>query len=175
MLSLRPQTLRALADSLEHRSPLYRDWRGLAECIGFSAKHIRRIEAPHQHSSTRRVLDAWYRSGRSSVRKLIIALRYLNYIECTQILEKEPSLQGGCFFLRYVTRDITWSFSFTFQGKILGSCTVQLISSRTTPLRNSSSFLISKMASLSLEMTIGGCYLPHPNLFIASTSYTNHC
>lgn len=95
VLSLRPQTLRALTDSLEYRSPLRRDWRGLAECIGFSAKHIRRIEAPHQQSSTRMVLDAWHRSGKSSVRKLIIALRYINFIECTRILEKEPSLQGG--------------------------------------------------------------------------------
>lgn len=101
MLSLPPGILKSLVFALESPSALQRDWHAVAEMIGFSTVHIRFIDAPHHGSSTGMVFTAWDRSGKSSVKKLIVALRLVGRIDCLRILEDEfqPYLKGNCVFL----------------------------------------------------------------------------
>ena len=106
VFSLRERTLKEVVYALEGNSARGNDWRGFAECVGFASRHIRAIEPPHGGSFTNRVLRAWDASGKSSVRKLIIALRCLERADCTRILESEPALKGEWIIFIYLVKKI---------------------------------------------------------------------
>lgn len=97
VLTLPGTALNNLVLLLERPSARLKDWKGLAEWVGFNARHICRIDAPHPGtSSTCMMLTAWDRSGRSSVKKLIIALKCLEREDCLSGLRDEPALKGAC-------------------------------------------------------------------------------
>ena len=96
VLSLPAATLNQMVLHLERHSALGKDWREFAAGVGFNAKHIARIEAPHTGSSSRMVLYAWDKSGKSSVEKMVVALRYLGREDCLNVLKQDPSLKGRC-------------------------------------------------------------------------------
>ena len=101
VLSLPPKALDKLVLFLERPSARLRDWKGLAEWVGFNARHICRIDAPHSGtSSTCMMLTAWDRSGSSSVKKLIIALKCLEREDCLSGLREEPALKGAYAYVR---------------------------------------------------------------------------
>ena len=95
VLSLPGDTVRALVLRLETYSTLGRDWRGLAEWIGFKARHVQYVETLRTNNhKTSTVLHAWDKSGRSSVEKLAVALICLGNIDCLNVLKREPTLRG---------------------------------------------------------------------------------
>ena len=91
--NLSPRTFNQLACALEPHSARGNDWEGLADFVGFPTQEILAIRS--QGECTIRVFTAWDNSGRSSVRKLIIALICLERVDCVRVLEEEPALQGG--------------------------------------------------------------------------------
>lgn len=91
---LSPRTFNQLACALEPPSPRGNDWEGVADFVGFPTAEIRAIQS--QGACTIRVFTAWDDSGKSSVRKLIIALICLERVDCVRVLKEEPALKGGC-------------------------------------------------------------------------------
>lgn len=94
MLGLPAKTVRILVNLLESYSARGFDWRGLAECVGFTTTQIQAIETAHGDSFTWRVFSAWDRSNKSSVKKLIIALILIERIDCVKELGKSLNLNG---------------------------------------------------------------------------------
>ena len=96
VLSLPVNIIKAIVMRLEIPSILgRRDWKGLAELIGFNARHNEYVKALQTNNhKTSIVLNIWDRSGRSSVEKLIVALKYIDNIDCINILTHEPTLTG---------------------------------------------------------------------------------
>ena len=81
---------------LEPSMPLDKHWAGLAGVLGFPTVEIQAIEQVHGDSFTVRMLETWERSGKSSVKKLIIALACLDRVDCVRILQEDSALQGMC-------------------------------------------------------------------------------
>lgn len=122
VLTLPGATLNHLVLYLERDAPSGNDWKGLAGCVGFNATHITRIAASRSsQSATCTMLTTWDRSGRSSVEKLIIALRYEGREDCLRVLQREPHLKGNgsiylvevfgskevCVFQEWISRSCT--------------------------------------------------------------------
>ena len=99
VLSLPQAILGNLVQHLEPVSALGRDWKGLAGVIGFTARHTTYIEARGVggYSKTNTLLISWAQSGRSSVRKLVLALLCLGREDCIRVLQSFWT--GVCFVL----------------------------------------------------------------------------
>ena len=82
------QTLQELVHELTDENTLQRDWRGLADVIGFTAQHIRQIEQHRQSAKAWVLFDVWAATQRSTVRKMVIALTALQQQYCLDILRK---------------------------------------------------------------------------------------
>ena len=95
VLSLPQATLNQLAQGLEINSARCNHWKGLAGVIGFNARHTLFLEYRDCLSSkTCLLLTAWDRSGRSTVKKLVIALFCLGREDCIRILQRVSTLSG---------------------------------------------------------------------------------
>ena len=94
--SLSSKTILVLVSELSLESPNpERDWRGFADRIGFSFRHIRTLEQHRQTGKAMRVLEIWDNSGKSSLRKLILALTHLSLISCLDVLKQDRVLLQG--------------------------------------------------------------------------------
>ena len=78
--------------ALTARNPLGRDYRGLCDYIGFTSSHIQLIEQHEKSCKAWLAFVAWAKTGKSSIRLLIIALKQLGYQSSLKILSDE--LQG---------------------------------------------------------------------------------
>ena len=105
------RTYNQVVCALEHTSPLSKHWAGLAEVLGFPTVEIQAIKQVHGDSFTVRMLDTWERSGKSSVKKLIIALACLGRVDCVWILQEDSALQGTCAAVPRVARNGNCLFS----------------------------------------------------------------
>jgi len=94
--SLSDTTLRVLVLELSLESPNpQRDWRGFADRIGFSFRHIRTLEQQSLPGKAMQVLEIWDHSGKSSLRKLILVLIHLSLVSCLDVLKEDRNLQGA--------------------------------------------------------------------------------
>lgn len=93
VLTLPELVLNRLTQNLEIQSALCKDWKGLAGVVGYNGRHTAFIESLRCGSSkTCLLLTEWDCSGESSIRKLVLALYYLERIDCIRILQ--PKLPG---------------------------------------------------------------------------------
>lgn len=89
------KTGRVLVYELTSRNARSRDWRGLACFIGFTSRHIQLIEENQKPEKAWLVFEAWDRTGKSSIRLLIIALKQLGYQSSLDILMDSEELRGS--------------------------------------------------------------------------------
>lgn len=94
--TLSHETLRNLSLRLNIISPFPVDWRALAGVIGFSSLIINNIESANTRGDkTQWLLEVWERcTNESSVKKLILALAYLDLQACLDIIKKDKNIQG---------------------------------------------------------------------------------
>lgn len=93
VLSLPQAILGQLVQHLEIHLPLDNNWKRLAGVIGFNARHTAFIEARSSgFSKTSLLFMAWDRSGRSTVKKLVLALLCQGREDCIRILQTLPGL-----------------------------------------------------------------------------------
>ena len=85
---LSQQTLQELVHELTDENALQRDWRGLADVIGFTAQHIRLIEQHRQSGKAWLLFDVWTATKQSTVRKLVIALTALQHQSSVNIISR---------------------------------------------------------------------------------------
>lgn len=78
--------------SIENPNPA-RDWRGFADLVGFSARHIRTIDQQVAMGKASKVLDVWDQTGKSSLRKLILALDVLGLVSSLDVLKEDRDIQ----------------------------------------------------------------------------------
>ena len=102
------ETLRNLSLRLNIVSPLPVDWRALAGVLGFSSLVISNIEGTNARGDkTQWLLEVWERcTDDASVKKLILALAYLDLQACLDIVKRDKNIQGE------VKRK--WNFHFQF-------------------------------------------------------------
>ena len=102
------ETLRNLSLRLNIVSPLPVDWRALAGVLGFSSLVICNIEGTNARGDkTQWLLEVWERcTDDASVKKLILALAYLDLQACLDIVKRDKNIQGE------VKRK--WNFHFQF-------------------------------------------------------------
>ena len=95
--TLSHETLRNLSLRLNIISPLQVDWRALAGVIGFSPLIIGNIESANSRGDkTQWLLEVWQRCNtESSVKKLILALAYLDLPACLDIIKRDKNIQGN--------------------------------------------------------------------------------
>ena len=80
--------------SIEIANPA-RDWRGLADLVGFSARHIRTIDQQPVMAKAMKVLEVWDQTGKSSLRKLILALNILGLVSSLDVLKDDRDVPGN--------------------------------------------------------------------------------
>lgn len=78
--------------SIENANPA-RDWRGFADLVGFSARHIRTIDQQVAMAKAMKVLEVWDQTGKSSLRKLILALNVLGLVSSLDVLKEDRDIQ----------------------------------------------------------------------------------
>ena len=92
-------TLTALVYELTNANALGRDWRLLADYLGFNALHIRLLEQHPEPAKAWLLFEAWERTGRNSIKNLIIALMQLRLRSSLDVLRASPVLRGWCCIL----------------------------------------------------------------------------
>ena len=80
--------------SIEISNPA-RDWRGFADFVGFSARHIRTIDQQPVMAKAIKVLEVWDQTGKSSLRKLILALNIIGCVSCLDVLKEDRNDLGN--------------------------------------------------------------------------------
>ena len=80
--------------SIENANPA-RDWRGFADLVGFSARHIRTIDQQPMMGKAMKVLEVWDQTGKSSLRKLILALNILGLVSSLDVLKEDRDVLGN--------------------------------------------------------------------------------
>lgn len=107
--TLSHETLRNLSLRLNVISPAFPvDWRALAGVIGFSPLVISNIEGANSRGDkTQWLLEVWERCAtQASVKKLILALAYLDLQACLDIVKRDKNIQGNF--------TINWYFQFQY-------------------------------------------------------------
>ena len=92
--SLPGKTRVELVYALTAYNALGRDWRGLCDHIGFTSSHIQLLEQHEKSEKAWLALQAWTRTGKSSIRLLVIALKQLGYQNSLNIMTKSEELRG---------------------------------------------------------------------------------
>ena len=80
--------------SIEIANPA-RDWRGFADRVGFSARHIRTIDQQPVMAKAMKMLEVWDQTGKSSLRKLILALNILGLVSSLDVLKEDIDILGN--------------------------------------------------------------------------------
>lgn len=91
VFSLSDATLKSLTYGLTLSS--LRDWRKLGGHVGFSATILRLLEQHQRSDKAMLLLEVWEGTGRSSLRKLILALYQADIPGSVKVL-KDSELQG---------------------------------------------------------------------------------
>lgn len=84
--------------ALTARNALNRDWKGLCDYIGFTSNHIQLLEEHKRSDKAWLAFKAWSRTGRSSLRLLVIALRQLGLESSLRALTDSEELRGQIDF-----------------------------------------------------------------------------
>ena len=95
--TLSHETLRNLSLRLNVISPAFPvDWRALADVLGFSSLVISNIDGANARGDkTQWLLEVWERcTTDASVKKLILALAYLDLQACLDIVKRDKNIQG---------------------------------------------------------------------------------
>ena len=110
------ETLRNLSLRLNVISPAFPvDWRALAGVLGFSSLVINNIEAANTRGDkTQWLLEVWERcTTDASVKKLILALAYLDLQACLDIVKRDKNIEGK------VNKEMEFSLSICVTIKCL--------------------------------------------------------
>ena len=98
---LRRDTVDTVMMNISLESSLRRgDWRALADVLGFSERQIRFIQQDTRHvSKGRHLIYIWEDLGKSSLRKMIFALKEANMVESLRTIMEDPDLEGELLML----------------------------------------------------------------------------
>lgn len=73
------------------------DWRALAGVLNFSEKQVQLMQQdsrPQYALKGRLLINVWEGLGKSSLRKLLFALKEANMGECLRVIMEDPDLEG---------------------------------------------------------------------------------
>ena len=73
------------------------DWRALASVLGFTERQVRYIQQDTRYPCKgRHLINVWEDLGKSSLKKLIFALKDANMGESLKVIMRDPDLEGEC-------------------------------------------------------------------------------
>lgn len=70
------------------------DWRALASVLGFNGKQVQLMQQNRQPCKGRILVEVWEDLGKSSVRKLIYALKEARMEQCLRTIAQDPYLES---------------------------------------------------------------------------------
>lgn len=73
------------------------DWRALASVLGFNGKQVQLMQQNRQPCKGRILVEVWEDLGKSSVRKLIYALKEARMEQCLRTIAQDPYLENVDF------------------------------------------------------------------------------